>query len=280
MNAERDRLLEQALRRQLSDAGSAPVSDACLDAETVAAWLDGGLDAPAVALAQAHASTCARCQAVVGTLVQTLPAEAAVAPRGIRLWRWWLAPLAATAAAATMWMVVPQEPVARPESAAFNETAAAESLAVPAAPAPAAAEPQAAPAEVRGLAKERADAISRDRAELKAEARTTEAPKVLDSEAAGRLEAAAPPALRSQAGAPVDERITAQSSPSPDVVWRVGRAGLVQLAIDGRTFVTLAFPEAVDLAGVTATDERRATVTTVDGRTFVTDDGGRTWTRP
>jgi hypothetical protein len=37
------------------------------------------------------------------------------------------------------------------------------------------------------------------------------------------------------------------------------------------------FPEAVDLAGIQATDARNASVKTVDGRTFVTPDGGLTW---
>ena len=45
----------------------------CLDAETVAAWMDGGLDAAGVAAAEAHASTCERCQALLATVVKTLP---------------------------------------------------------------------------------------------------------------------------------------------------------------------------------------------------------------
>ena len=36
---------------------------ACLDAETLGAWADGGLDAAAMAAVEAHVSTCARCQA-------------------------------------------------------------------------------------------------------------------------------------------------------------------------------------------------------------------------
>lgn len=80
----------------------------CLDAETVAAWMDGGLDAAGVAAAEAHASTCERCQALLATVVKTMPADVEPAPIGSRLWKWWLAPLAATAAAVTIWMVVPQ----------------------------------------------------------------------------------------------------------------------------------------------------------------------------
>ena len=47
----------------------APIAD-CLDAETVAAWMDGGLDAAGVAAAEAHASTCERCQALLATVVK------------------------------------------------------------------------------------------------------------------------------------------------------------------------------------------------------------------
>jgi photosystem II stability/assembly factor-like uncharacterized protein len=42
----------------------------------------------------------------------------------------------------------------------------------------------------------------------------------------------------------------------------------------------VAFPEAVDLSAIRATDERRASVSTADGRTFSTTDGGSTWSRP
>lgn len=86
----------------------------CLDAETVAAWMDGGLDAAGVAAAEAHASTCERCQALLATVVRTMPAEVGHAPAGARLWKWWFAPLAATAAAVTIWMVVPQTPMRTP----------------------------------------------------------------------------------------------------------------------------------------------------------------------
>ena len=43
---------------------------ACLDAETLGAWTDGGLESRAMAAAEAHVSSCARCQALVGTIAQ------------------------------------------------------------------------------------------------------------------------------------------------------------------------------------------------------------------
>ncbi len=107
----------------------------CLDAETVAAWMDGGLDAAGVAAAEAHASTCERCQALLATVAKTLPADVGHAPAGARLWKWWFAPLAATAAAVTIWMVVPQTPMQMP--------------ARDVAEAPATPQPQPAPASAR-----------------------------------------------------------------------------------------------------------------------------------
>ena len=75
------------------------------------------------------------------------------------------------------------------------------------------------------------------------------------------------------------ETLTAGASPSPSVCWLIGPSGTVLLSIDGRSWRRLAFPEAVDLRLVTATDSETATVTTVDGRAFVTTDGGQTWSR-
>jgi len=68
------------------------------------------------------------------------------------------------------------------------------------------------------------------------------------------------------------------SSPSPPVCWLVGRGGTVLLSIDGRTWRRVTFPETVDLLSIVATDQDSATVTTADGRSFVTVDGGQTWT--
>lgn len=73
--------------------------------------------------------------------------------------------------------------------------------------------------------------------------------------------------------------LAAGSSPAPSVCWIVGRSGTVLLSTDGATWRRLASPDpAADLAAVTALDDRTATVTTVDGRSYRTSDAGRTWT--
>jgi len=77
----------------------------------------------------------------------------------------------------------------------------------------------------------------------------------------------------------VSETLSSGSSPSPSVCWLVGPQGIVLRTTDGRSWTRIPFPEAVPLASVRATDDQTATVTTADGRQFVTGDGGRTWTR-
>jgi hypothetical protein len=70
----------------------------------------------------------------------------------------------------------------------------------------------------------------------------------------------------------------AGASPSPLVCWLVGPKGLVLRTIDGRTWERVAFPEAIDLTAIAASDEQHATVKTAEGRAFTTADGGKTWT--
>ena len=70
---------------------------------------------------------------------------------------------------------------------------------------------------------------------------------------------------------------TAGAAPSPTICWLVGPRGLVVLSTDGRTWQRVPFPEAIDLGSIRASDAANATVTAIDGRTFTTVDGGKTW---
>ena len=95
------RLLTQTLREE-----TAPHAANCLDAETVAAWMDGVLAADVLAAAEGHAAGCARCQAVLSAMARTAPS---VARRS-----WWpasltfrlLVPAAAAATALALWIAV------------------------------------------------------------------------------------------------------------------------------------------------------------------------------
>jgi photosystem II stability/assembly factor-like uncharacterized protein len=72
---------------------------------------------------------------------------------------------------------------------------------------------------------------------------------------------------------------TSGAAPSASTCWVIGRRGVVLRSTDGRTFALVIFPAMTDLSAVKATDARSASVSTVDGRTFSTTDGGATWRR-
>jgi len=78
----------------------------------------------------------------------------------------------------------------------------------------------------------------------------------------------------------VSTTLTAGAAPAPTVCWLVGPGGVVVLSTDGVTWQRLAFPDASDLIAVRATDAANAIVTTADGRTFRTTDGGKSWRQP
>ena len=70
MSRDRDRILEQALKHELRATGTPPAGG-CLDAETLGAWTGGGLEPAAMATVEAHVSSCARCQALVGAMARS-----------------------------------------------------------------------------------------------------------------------------------------------------------------------------------------------------------------
>jgi Putative zinc-finger len=86
-------------------------SFACIDAETLAAWADGGLSKDQAALVEVHLADCERCTAMLATFARTVPEL----PAAESLWtRWnlrWLVPIATAATVAALWVLVP-----RPES--------------------------------------------------------------------------------------------------------------------------------------------------------------------
>ena len=237
-----------------------------LDAETVAAWLDGGLDATSLAAAEAHASNCDRCQELLATAARTLPADAPVVSGFSRMWRWWLAPLAATAAAVTLWMVVPQEPMRPPASQAPASDMGQRST-EPAKPSPSpetapavAQAPQpipAAPAADARFAEPRRN-VPRADAEAKAKVDDTQANKDIASlrdqqgnRVANRQEKLeenrerAAPAPAAPAAAPAETAALGATqlrkqvasvefvSPDPNRRWRAATPGTIEFSQDG-----------------------------------------------
>jgi hypothetical protein len=67
------------------------------------------------------------------------------------------------------------------------------------------------------------------------------------------------------------------SSSSRTSCWLIGRQGIVLLSTDGVRFQRVTSPTSSELSTIRATSARQSTVTTVDGRTFVTMNGGGSW---
>jgi hypothetical protein len=117
---DRDAWLGPMLRRTpLAPAGP------CVDAETLAAWGDGKLDATQAAAVELHASNCPRCMATLAAIERTTPAVDATEDRAWALgplWRW-IVPLTAAATAVAIWIAVPDRPVTQAPAAIPQESA-------------------------------------------------------------------------------------------------------------------------------------------------------------
>ena len=131
---DRDKSVEQWLR-QTPVAGAR--ADDCLDAETLAAWSEGLLDGRERATAEAHAASCARCQAMLAVMVRTTPAPASAAGSPLRKWLMMLSPAMAAAAAVALWVAVGQRPAPSAIDELRKGQAKAERAAEVAQPAPA-----------------------------------------------------------------------------------------------------------------------------------------------
>lgn len=111
MNAgdPRDRAIEASLSQRTPPVRA---TAECLDAETLAAYADGGLGGSMREAAELHLASCAYCQTVMATVVASAH-EVIRAPADVAERSWWsvnlrwLMPLAGAATAAVLWMVVP-----------------------------------------------------------------------------------------------------------------------------------------------------------------------------
>jgi hypothetical protein len=326
-----DRLLERGLRVRVD----VRPSDACLDPETLAAWMDGTLAPAERAAAETHAADCDRCLAMVSAVARTAPGPPpATRPSWLSLR--WLVPLATGAAAVATWMLVQPPAMLTPSSpdSTLADAAKEERPAI-GAPEPAQSrtdalekKAEAPAAKEQDLSRRRADAAppKRSSAENKvdalkpsaaepearpaspltaAKAAPNQRAELADERTKQTFSAAAAPGLivvsqdstvrwrlaghiieRSIDGGKTWQRLTtgteidllAGSSPSANVCWVTGRAGLVLRTTDGTTWRRLTFPDPTpDLVAVTASSDLSATVTTSNGRTYRTTDGGRTW---
>ena len=289
----------------------------CLDAETLAAWFDGGLSGAALEDVRSHVAGCVRCQALVGAMGRTRSAVPAPEPeRSSRWWLAWAVPAAAAATAVAIWVAVPRptNDAVNPSPASTLQKKDAETQSTPAQAKPAeakpaspparaatprlqdrarsvdAAPPAAAPASESDAAKQAAGNLNETvSVRPAAPASTAAAERREEAErqgaVVGQLQArdafAISPCGTMWPAPPSDVagQITGGSGPSAAVCWIVGRAGTVLRSTDHQSWRRVDVPVPVDLSSVAATDPQSATVVTMDGRTFSTTDGGGSWTQ-
>ena len=223
----------------------------CVDAETLAAWADGGLPAAEAAAVELHLSNCERCQEVLAAFVRSQPQAAVVLP-------FWSRPAvrlgaAGLAVAASVTLVVwTNRPPSAPEPAATvasSDLAASEPALIPA--------PVAPPAATSEVASDRARQAAQSK---QAEARRSEPaprPAPLPSQvAAGAPAAAMPPAMPPPVVLPPAPLPTAAPPPPPVQVTAAAPAvgGVARQAAADTKPTSIAIPamaERVSLDSVT-----------------------------
>jgi hypothetical protein len=126
---DREASIERLLRRSLKSQAVSVPQGPCLDAETLAAWVDGTMTADELGAAETHLSDCGRCLALLATMVKTSPAV----PPVERWWKSstvrWVVPLMAGATAIVFWVALPSDDRSR-----SPEQMVARTETVPAAP--------------------------------------------------------------------------------------------------------------------------------------------------
>ncbi len=294
-------------------------SGACVDAETLATWAEGTLDAKHAEAVERHASNCSRCMAVLASMERIVPPaeEPGESWSVASLWRW-LVPLTAVATAVAIWIVVPDRPVSQGPALSVPQQTTVPPELTPEKPAEKPPESGTAVSELQGAAPL---TPSTEIAELEKKAGARQEPseesrlRVNEARDSARPPAPSAPAARAArpdtpaadalAGAQNDMALTtlqrqelaavvptSESSvlTNPLIRWRVMNFTSVERSIDGgKTWIKTAPPPgvaanntaafAMSVVSVRAVDSLRASVTTSDGREFYTTNGGLAWER-
>jgi hypothetical protein len=270
---DRDQSIEHLLRQVLTRAPAPASAEACLDAETIAAWNAGTLPRTESATIEGHVAGCSRCQALIAILIRTTPEP----PAPERIWHRfglrWLVPLATAATAGALWFAIPSDtpPAVQPvseERVAMAPPARADEptapAARPAAPAASAADlervqestapaPAEAPAAVtlrenRFAADERSRA-SAERDELAAIDKRADAAKVeaLTSARAGARAANERPAAPTRLAASQAVALIESRQPGSSSRWRIVGGRQVEWSTSGTEWDAVALAPADDL---------------------------------
>src|SRR5262245_54050507 len=101
-------MVERLLRRSPPIDTEPDEQGPCLDAETLAAWTEDGLQRAEQAQVEVHLARCARCQAMLAAFGRGAPADEVLPEASWRRWGLgWLVPIAAGVAAGAIWIAVP-----------------------------------------------------------------------------------------------------------------------------------------------------------------------------
>jgi hypothetical protein len=308
---DRDGALDQLLRHQARAAAEGDAPGPCLDAETLAAWADGGLKGYGQAMAEAHLAACARCQATLATLTRLSPPPEAQTPE-----RWWepllnvrwLAPFAAGALAVLVWIAMPvdrdssprspQATPARAPASPSEQRRATENQEKRAAATTPESKASSTPPVDEGStnrAKEESDlsASARDERALAKRGNEDLASRLDETSVSRDASPAQPAALPSApaTAAPAGELGAAAkvasmarqivggreaASPDQSMRWRVGPAGSIQHSGDnGATWETLPPEVTTDLLGAASPSPTVCWVVGRGGTVLLTTDGRR-----
>ena len=306
MSASKDR--DRAIERLLHQSFKTPTgpSDACVDAETLAAWADGGLSGAMRATVESHVADCARCQAIVSTAARMEAIAPARAEPQPRRWLAWLVPLTAAAAAVAIWVAVPRAPGNLPKQTvedygrSFQATPPAAQTTNAQQPPPLAGPEQAAAAKkndqpARDQAQASALSKDSDRRELdrlkqesqSADAAADRADKLRSAaEPAASAPAAAPPAAPSPASPAARETLQERSNSAQKVApggvmasialparWRISGATLEHSTDGGSTWSSVATGVTGELKAVSSPSSTVCWVVGRGGVVLRTTDG-------
>ena len=201
-------------------------SDRCVDAEALAAWVEGKLDAKQASAVELHTSDCPHCMGMLASMERATP----VAEEPKRAWSTgtllrWLVPLAAAAAAIAIWIALPNRPVTQVPSASVPE--AKRAAAKPARIAPA-AEREAGPVASDGQEPDVQAPTPVPEAGQAGSTRADQFAPVLPDERRGAIERQPPPGARENA-----ER-RAEAKEERQALDALGRRSLSTLRIGQR----------------------------------------------
>ena len=104
----RDQSVERLLKESFRASARTSQPSSCLDAETLAAWIDGSLAGGQLTAASQHLADCLDCQATLAAFARTTSPEGVPEP----WWRCglsarWLVPVTAAATVIAIWIAVP-----------------------------------------------------------------------------------------------------------------------------------------------------------------------------